>query len=624
MINAPNPFNQLNNLYKKVPMLPAEVTQIKHLTPEDKTLLQRIGLTAGQVKRDLLKDIQIQYDRYSLYQQIERALEHPIVGAATELYANYCTVFSTMHNATVWITSESPTYQRELTKLLDRISIEEKIFDWAYTTGSYGDMFVKINGIPGEGVVGISDDDHPLSVSRVDHEGVLVGYYKTPMGASGDIQHLLAPWEYSHFRLLGGKKKRPQFGQQQTNSTYRSTHLLTGMDTKQVTTKYGTSLILNALPSYKRLRLAEDSLLLARLSRGLIRYIWKLKVNSGNMEAVGELVDQYSRVLREARALDTRDGSASFESRENPMSVIEDIFIPVWDNVGDLTFDKIGGEADIRWIRDIEDLRQQLAAALRTPLPLLGAYLKEATGPLGSDAIEKLDINFARMARKLQRAVRNGVKRICQIHLAYMNMDPDPQLFDVQMPEMSTAEEESLKASLKDGMETIDSFMNIVDRVVEDDDRKIDKIEVFQFLNEKFLKLEDFDLKDFIIDSGAKEVLGESCARRREREAVQIKLQKIFEKDMAENKNRLFPKQPVFDSDLMSYFPTNIHKIKEGKSIINKRAVSKLTKNGGYLGVERGMAAWQSKFGNCMVSECMKGDEEKELVSTGQMRLPFE
>lgn len=1398
MINTSNPFNQLNNLYKKVPMLPAEVTQTKHLTPEDKTLLQRIGLTAGQVKRDLLKDIQIQYDRYSLYQQIERALEHPIVGAATELYANYCcltgdtriplldgrtltikeilqeqeagkenwvyscdyagkpqpskilhavkqkhtpktfrvwldngkyvdasdnhkfikrdgslcrvdelkindslmpfhrsqtkngyelvwdvpkknwtatyrmvaeycsgidlkkankgksvaddiclvvhhkwdeekrtfdksnnsptmlevlssvehraihnkvlverwnnpearklqsqkmialnqdpafrkankeahntskykekmqpywdkqtgnkergkkisvgrtaywaslsikqrrripreirvcqdpdcsntfeckvnssqkycvsghankgnryssskkgrltapreiricahldctnafevkisstkqhcssvcsnsnpeinkkrsesisraktlvpsynhkivkieyigeqvvydievsgshlfgldigiyisnTVFSTMHNGTVWITSESPTYQRELTKLLDSISIEEKIFDWAYTTGSYGDMFVKINGVPGKGIVSINDEEHPLNISRVDHEGILVGYYKTPMGTSGDIQHLLAPWEYSHFRLLGGKKKRPQFGQQQSNSSYRSTHLLTGMDTKQITTKYGTSLILNALPSYKRLRLAEDSLLLARLSRGLIRYIWKLKVNSclqgdtqislmdgtdptikemaenleeyigkyvltvneetknlepkqiknvqktrknaqlvrvhldnekyvdctpdhrfmmrdgsyveaqylklndslmpfytrisekekdiidgyrlvydpetgkyrrehriavgklrkgqiphhvdynkqnndpsnfrifesqsehckfhhehsekygwaiagsrpktkehsqkivdsrrakgkpwhsvdtksimkkarqegfasgritpsmtgrhhskeskeknkqshigitkemnpnlvrskeskdkirgtnhpnwvpvetrickcgceeafeckinskqrfiyahhnrgsfnpnarkkaqliecllnhkvarvewlneredtydleidgtpnfpltngifvhnSNMEAVGELVDQYSRVLREARALDTREGSPSFESRENPMSVIEDIFLPVWDDTGDLTFDKIGGEADIRWIRDIEDLRQQLAAALRTPLPLLGAYLKEATGPLGSDAIEKLDINFARMARKLQRAVRNGVKRICQIHLAYMNMDPDPQLFDVQMPEMSTAEEESLKASLKDGMDTIDSFMNIVDRVTEDDNRKIDKIEVFQFLNEKFLKLEDFDLKDFVIDSG-KEPIGE-CVRRKQRMDTQLKLQKIFEKEIKEDKERLFPKNPIFDSDLMSYFPTTTHKIMEGKSIINKRAVSKLTRRGGWLGIERGKEVWESKFGECLVSSCMEGDEEKKLVATGQLELPF-
>ena len=103
------------------------------------------------------------------------------------------TVFSPMHNATIWVTSESPTYQKELTKLMDRIGIEEKIFDWAFTAGSYGDMFVKVNGIPGQGVISIDDSDHPINISRVDHEGVLIGYYKTPVGQAGDQQRLMAP-----------------------------------------------------------------------------------------------------------------------------------------------------------------------------------------------------------------------------------------------------------------------------------------------------------------------------------------------------------------------------------------------------------------------------------------------
>lgn len=773
----PNPFVQLNNLYNKLEMLPGDMTQIKHLSSDDKRLLHTIGLTTQQVRRDLLKDVQIHYDRMSLYHQVERALEHPLVGAATELYGNYCTVFSPLHNATAWITSESPTYQRELTKLLDRIGLEEKIFDWAYTTGSYGDLFVKVNGIPGKGVISVSDDEHPLNTSRVDHEGVLVGYYKTPMGQVTSEQALMAPWEYVHFRLLGGKKKRPRFGDP-LYSEFRTMHLLTGMDIKQVTTKYGTSLLLNALPSYRRLRLAEDSLLLARLSRGLIRYIWKLKVDSSNMEAVGELVDQYSRVLREARSLDTRADSPNFDSRENPMclggdtqvslmdgtnptikemadnpkeyigryvltvnektkylepkkiknirktrlntqlvrvhlsnkvgkcvnatpdhkfmlrngtykeaqdlkanealmpyysclnreeirnrltvydpsssckvvkvvwlkekedtydieidgtpnfpvtagifvhnSVIEDIFLPVWGDAGDLSFDKIGGEADIRWIRDIEDLRQQLAAALRTPLPLLGAYLKEATGPLGSQAIEKLDINFARMARKLQRTVRNGIKRICQIHLAYMNMDPDPNLFDVQMPEMSTAEEESLKESLKDGIEVVGSFMDMVDGITEGDDRKLDKIELFHYFNQKFLKLEDLDLKDFIVSADA---LPE-CKKRTVRMAHEQRIKSLIEKALAKKggNDRLYPKPLLTDLDLVSYVPTTTH---TSEGVINKRAVSKLLKRpGAWLGYERSRRVWEKKYGNCKIVE---GDisTDRDVKVGGQGVLPF-
>jgi len=901
------------------------------------------------------------------------------------------TVFSPMHNATIWITSESPTYQKELTKLLDRIGIEEKIFDWAFTAGSYGDMFVKVDGIPGKGVISIDDSDHPINISRVDHEGVLIGYYKTPVGQSGDQQRLMAPWEYVHFRLLGGKKQRPQAGDQ-SYAEYRTVHLLTGLRSKQVTTRYGTSVIMNALAIYRRLRLAEDSLLIARLSRGLIRYVWKLKVDSclkndtlislmdgttptiqemaenldkyigkyvltvnektrnlepkqiknvkktrlnaqlvkvhidergnpegksvsctpdhkfmlrdgtykeaqylqpgdslmphyhclsgkglngynlvydpgtnkyryehrvavgplkknqiphhkdfnklnndpsnlkifesqsehakyhhehnekygfaismpgrpkteenvqkvvasrrangkpwhseetkkvmaevrtrkiasgdiipsmtgkhhskesneknsqshlgitkevnpnlsgrvgprskedrqktsrgvkkslaekkqkaqlmecllnhkvisvewlkeredtydieidgtpnfpltagvfvhnSNMEAVGELIDQYSRVLRAARSMDTREGSPNFDSKENPMASIEDIFIPVWDNVGDLTYDKIGGETDIRWIRDIEDLRQQLAAALRTPLPLLGAWLKEATGPLGSQAIEKVDINFARMARKLQRTVRTGIKRICQIHLAYMNMDPDPNLFDVQMPEMSTAEEESLKESLKDGMEVVSSMMEVVGDIVEGTDKELDRIEIFNYLNEKILKLEDFDLKEYLV--AAEEALEEEvpieevpeeerplerkrrerlvgmakalhetspmCVKRRERMEHEQKVKELLEKSMLrEDKDRVHKKPCLFDTDLHSFVPTQIH-TEDGQ--VNEKVVVKLGRGGGWLGIERCMEKWQSLYGNALIEE-KDLDEIVEGEIEGQLDLPFD
>ncbi|MHA1302522.1 MAG: portal protein [Candidatus Heimdallarchaeaceae archaeon] len=776
-----NPFQQLVDLYNKPQMVPGIMAQETHLTKEDKALLNRIGLTATQVRKDLQEDTQIFYDRWNIYHAVEHALEHPIVGAATELYANYCTVYSPLHNSTCWITSESPTYQRELTKLLDRIGIEEKIFDWAFTTGSYGDMFVKIDGIPGKGIISINDSQHPINMSRVDHEGVLIGFYTTPLGQVSDQQRLLPPWDYVHFRLLGGKKQRPQFGDNNF-AEFRTMNLLTGMRTKQVTTSYGCSLLMNALPCYRRLRLAEDSLLLARLSRGLIRYIWKLRVDSGNMEAVGELVDQYSRVLREARSVNTSPDSPNFEEKENPMclrgdtrislvdrtnptieemaknskeyigkfvwsinektldieigriknvrktrlnaelirvyldndqyvdttpdhkfmlqdgsyveaeqlqlgtklrvssegflklcqesvpecssdiivvkiekldkredtydieidgppnfpltagvyvhnSAIEDIFLPVFgDNVGDLTFDKIGGETDIRWIRDIEDLRQQLAAALRTPLPLLGAWLKEASGALGSEAIEKVDINFARMARKLQRTIATGIKRICQIHLAYMNMDPDPTLFDVQMPEMSTAEEESLKTSLRDGMDIVDQMVDTVNKVIEGSGKRVDTVEIFNYCNEKFLKLEDFDLAEYVIgeeevpveEIPEEEAIPESmCIKRKKRLAHELEIKRLLEKSISKtDKDRLYPKPTLFNTDLMSYVPTIIH---DEKGMLIEKIVKKLGRNGNWLGTERCMGIWQEKFGDALVVE---SDSVEDVV--GQMALPFE
>jgi hypothetical protein len=39
--------------------------------------------------------------------------------------------------------------------------------------------------------------------------------------------------------------------------------------------------------------MAEDSLMLARLSKGVTRYIYKVMVDGTNLEAVSEIIDEY-------------------------------------------------------------------------------------------------------------------------------------------------------------------------------------------------------------------------------------------------------------------------------------------------------------------------------------------
>ena len=121
--------------------------------------------------------------------------------------------------------------------------------------------------------------------------------------------------------------------------------------------------------------------------------------------------------------------------------------------------------------------------------------MQEAPGGFdGGMAIEKMSIRFARSARRLQRAVKEGVKRICQIHLAYMGLDPDPNLFDVCMSETSTAEEQEVKDSLDTSLDVIEKMFSVFEKL----DVGLDKVEMMNYFNRKFLKMNDFDLKKYI------------------------------------------------------------------------------------------------------------------------------
>ena len=518
------PLNILRKLFKKPATVPPDtilkVEDTPGLTDKDKILLKRIGVTGDELAGRLQEDLQINYERRSLYKEFDKARDHWMVGAALGLFADVVTTPNALQNATVWIVSESSKYVTELTKLLDRIGMEERIYDWAWTTGCYGDHFPKINGQPGLGVVSIEDGFHPVDISRLDYDGVLVGFYLTPqggLGSSSDEQKLLPPWEYVHLRMLGSKKKRSIFGDPNFME-YRTIHLM-APDTRQVQPRYGmygTSLLMDALPVWKRLRLAEDSLLMARLTRGITKYIYKIKVDSSSMEAVSEMIDQYVTILKRARAIDTGSisGTPAYDSKWNAMSSMEDIILPVWGDAGDITIDKIGGETDIRWIVDITELRNQLASSLRAPVPLLGGHIEEAVGAMGGEALSKLDIRFARTARKLQRAVKEGITRICQIHLAYMNMDPDPNLFEVNLSETSTAEDEQLRDALDKGVDVIDKYMQMFDTI----GLNLDKAELFNYMNQKILKLNDLDLKDYIKSEPTVEEFRERCCKKLSRQ----------------------------------------------------------------------------------------------------------
>lgn len=472
---------------------------------------------------------------------VHNCLTHPIMSACVELFADTATTYDSIHGATVWVTSDNSKYTSVLTKLFETLAIEERIYDWAWTLSAYGDVFGRINAIQGTGVISMEDDLHPGDVSRLDSNGRLLGFYQTPLFGQQSTE-LRPPWEYVHFRLLGAKKRRPA-GDKINNAMEYTTVRIMAPDQRRLTTKYGSSVLLNGLPVYKRLRLAEDSILIARLSKGITRYIWKVVLDSTNAEAVASLIDDYKTLLKRARALDTSAGAPFFEEHRQEMAVNEDVIIPVWGDSNNVTTEKVGGEVDIRWIRDIEELRNQLASALRTPLQLLGGYTKEMPQGLGRGAIERYDVRFARQARRIQRALIEGITRICQIHLAHLGMDPSTDLFTVCMADTSSAEEEELKDSLDKGTDVVSKLVELVTNTLGEEN--VDRLETLKYFGDTVLRLQDFDPTDFL-----RKDLKDQAMAERKKTGVPEKA-----KQLAERKRIKLPHLPYTGSDTKAMLP---------------------------------------------------------------------
>lgn len=467
----------------------------RELTPDDIGKINWSGLTGGALQGMMQQMVAVNFERMQIYTEVERAMLHPMVGAAMELYADVATTYSREQNATVWVTSENKEYQRELERMLDDLTIEERIFDYAWNVGGYGDLFCQVYGEPEAGVVHIEDDKHPSYVSRCDFNGRLVGFAETPLGQASSVRtHLIPPWEYVHFNIRGAVRRRNVLSSP-FYTEFRTMDLV-GHDSTRISSRYGTSLLLNALPVYKRLRMAEDVLMIARLSKGLLRYVYKVVVDGNNPDAAAALVDQYATLLKRARAMDLDPNNSRFEDKMSDLTANEDIILPVFGSSDSLKWEKLGGETDIRWIRDIEELKKQLSVALRVPLSMLGDT-SDLPGSMGQSALERLDIRFARHARRLQRSVVMGLTRLAQIDLAYKGFDPNERLFNVHMTETSTAEEEELKDALKTSTEVVDSIVSIIEKAA-GDKYTVDMKALFDYLNNKVIKLSDFDINKFM------------------------------------------------------------------------------------------------------------------------------
>jgi hypothetical protein len=489
-----NVYSVLQKLFTQDSLISLDpIKQELKFDAEDIDLYKRLGVVKNEMQDIMQSALGINWERANFYRELDRSYQHPIMAAAGKLWTEVATNYNQLQNASVWATSDSPEYTNVINKFLSFIGMEERIKDWTWNTGWYGDFFCRPIGVPGEGVIHVMDDDHPINVSRADYNGRLIGFFSSPMGEFGQTSSdILSPWDYVHFRLLGAKRKRANYGDPYFTE-FKSVSLVS-TETRKLSSKYGQSLVGDAVPHYKRLRLAEDSLLIARVSKGSLKYLYKIKVPGNNNAAARSLIDMYGTILKRMRAMNLDPEKANYEDRLGELAQNEDYLIPVFSgDVDDISVEKLGGEVDIRWIRDIDELKNELITALGVPAPLLSGQTKDLPGGMNTNNLEQYSIQFARSTRSLQRAVIAGITRLCQIHLAYLNMNPDSRLFQIHMAETSTAEEEDLKTALDKGIDIADKFTSYVEKCFGED--AVNKEELFNWINHKILKLNDFDLK---------------------------------------------------------------------------------------------------------------------------------
>ena len=349
------------------------------------------GLVGAAERMERIKD----FDEMDHYPEITRALD---------IYADDSMTYSE-DGKTVQVISDDDKIVNEIEELLyQRLDLDFHLWTWIRNMCKWGDHFNLLDIVDKEGVLGAI----ALPVGEIEREE---GYNNDPNSlrfrwmTQGNTT--FENYQVSHLRILGDDRFLP----------------------------YGRSILDSSRKVWKQLLMAEDAMLIYRISRAPERRVFYVDVGNIPPRDVESYMQNARDKLKRLPVVQESDGQVDL--RYNPESILEDFFIPVRGDRGSRIETLPGGE-NAAAIEDIEYLQNKLFISLGVPK----SYLTAEEDLSGKSTLAQEDIKFARTIQRIQKIVVSELAKISLIHLYLRGYDEASIYnFDLKLTNPSTITE---------------------------------------------------------------------------------------------------------------------------------------------------------------------------------------
>ncbi len=343
-------------------------------------------------------------ERFERIKDYEEMDHYPEITRALDIYADDSMTYAE-DGKILQIVSDDDKIIHELEELLyQRLDLDFHLWTWIRNMCKYGDMFNLLDIVDKEGVLGAI----AMPVGEIEREE---GYNNDPnsLRFKWTVQGntVFENYQVSHLRILGDDRFLP----------------------------YGRSILDSSRKVWKQLLMAEDAMLIYRISRAPERRVFYVDV--GNIPPRD--VDSYMQSARDKlkRIAVTAEATGNVDYRYNPESILEDFFIPVRGDRGSRIETLPGGE-NAAAIEDIEYLQNKLFISLGVPK----SYLTAEEDLSGKSTLAQEDIKFARTIQRIQKIVVSELAKISLVHLYLRGYDESSIYnFDLRLTNPSTVTE---------------------------------------------------------------------------------------------------------------------------------------------------------------------------------------
>jgi hypothetical protein len=360
------------------------------------------------------RSIYFDTDRLSAYQDFRAMDMSPEIAAALNIIRDECLTRSEKGNI-LEIYSENSRVKEILKDLFgNRINVDYNLKLWIRDLVKYGDYFVFLEIDKTEGIYNFLS----LPVEEIHREEAYDGNPESVRFRWETMGMYFEDWQVAHFRMLEDTKKLP----------------------------YGRSILDPARKLWKQLQLAEDSMLVYRITRAPERRVFYIEVgNLGDQDVQGYMMKIQNQIKKQP-VVDSRNGQ--YNLKYDPMNITEDYFIPIRGDKSS-KIDTLPGASNMGDIQDIEYLQNKLFASLQVPK----AYLNYAENLPGGSTLSQADLRFSRTINSIQEVILLELRRIANIHLFFSGLKDEIDNFTLTLTNPSTQQEllklETMKARME-------------------------------------------------------------------------------------------------------------------------------------------------------------------------------
>lgn len=363
-------------------------------------------IQSTSIGRDLskhLNNIINTFERDDRYERYFLALRMPEIDGALDIYASETATQDDRGNI-INIFCSSSKVQKIINDLFDRIGIEDKGFDIIKGMCGYGDEFYEIiysknaksihsiNMIPRE------------YIGRYEENGVLKNFFIRKSKKARDKRDSYYSFDYAQvnksenieidpFRILHWRVSNSDFA------------------------PYGKSILDSVITPLEELRLMEQSLLLARISRAPERRIYYVNVGQAQGEKGIAMAREIVRGLKRKSILDRGNGN-KLDTNIDFFGASEDLIVPFRKDEERSTIESLPQMNDPGQLQDLEFIRDRIFPGLGIPRQ----YLFDDTFSNANTNLSNKSIQFAKRIRRIQKFFIYNLYKLAYIELKLKNI----------------------------------------------------------------------------------------------------------------------------------------------------------------------------------------------------------